>query len=429
MDKTTTSYPYMRPVKARETEESASRIHENNNLQIQCHTNVYLKPLGQLYAAMSVDDGQILITEDTGMATLLQSATHTDASRHLKGNTLFGGYIRHKWGHFITESMARMWALERIQGTIDHILMFTDQPNDKSVEGNFREVFRLLGIEDKLVIEDCTVRADRLFVPDIAYEHDVFYSDLQRNTYRRITEAALDNNEPAADFFHKGDKVFLSRTRFRNSKRDSINTELLDAFFLSNGYHVLSPEQLSLTVLIHILHKASSIATVSGTLAHNFVFATDPEDKDFIIIERHGWINDFQLGLDKMMGIHPVHVDGFYLPRLSSSQDNIMLFAPTPQFIDFAHAYGLSGADFADSSTSTRIKELRRFIQRCRRYYGCATGLQPWETESGPSILEALVASQERYAPWINSHLPVSWYDFCTPRFIARFLRHLIRRK
>lgn len=415
----------MRPQKAKDLKTLADAIFKKTELEIHRYDNVIISPVGQLFEKPKSEEG--IIMDDTGMSSSVCASEGSSYEPKLNGTVLYAGFLHRKWGHFITESLARLWPV--IDGhEFDKILFFTTVPGNLGLHGNYLELLQLLGISDKVIISDSPYIVDELYVPDLAYEHDVFYSDKQKSVYDSIVHAAIsvnNSNQQNAE----STKVFLSRAQFKGAATNSINIKELEEFFAKNGYEIVNPEQLNLQQCIRLLVNASCIATISGTLAHNFVFAGDTSDKQIVIIERHGWINSFQASLNKMMDMAPIHVDGYYLPKPSSSQDGIMLFAPTPQFLQFAHDNNMIDAHFVKDSLRVRHNELHRFIKRYRRYYGSGDGVLPWEIESGQSIIEAMIASRERYGEWLTNYLPVTWHDMLTPRFVARSLKYLLKQR
>lgn len=408
---------YLRPYKARLTKRTETEIQKRENLSISSYNNVTLTPLGQCYDEELRAD-KSFIFEDTGFHVEMSEAS---ASTRLDGKTLYGGYIRLKWGHFITESLARMWALREVS-QFDNVMFFADGDYDK-LSGNYAIIFKLLGIEEKVKIFREAVRVENLLVPEIGYEHDCYYSDRQAEVYHHIARSALDIDVD----IKKTEKIFLSRSSAAGATKNGINLQALENYFHANGYTIVRPD-ISLVELIHLMNHADEIATISGTPAHNYAFILRPESIRLYIIERHAWVNVFQLSLNKMLNLPTVNIDAYYLPRLTSSQDSIMLFAPTPQFKELAKEKGwLLQGEFVNSKRRRRIKELRAFIRRYRRYCCSGDGLCPWEIASGEAIAEALIASRERYNPWLHEALPVMWYDYLTPRALIRLLIYKLR--
>lgn len=197
--------------------------------------------------------------------------------------------------------------------------------------------------------------------------------------------------------------------------------------FADNGYEVIAPEQLSVTQLIRMFDGASEIASVGGSTAHNFVFASPKDERHYIVMERHATPNTFQINIDDMSEILPDYVDAFYMPGFSSSQDRTVLFAMTPQLKAFVRAMGWNDAAFGNyDSVKERRRELRQYLRRHRRYFGNSESIEPWETDCAPVLAEAVLETRERYWRWLQELRPLLWYDYLTPRFYLRAIKRLI---
>ena len=416
---------YLRTYKARLLEEKEKRIVCSPRPRIATYSRVCLTPIGQTYDD-SLRAREDYIFEDTGFCSRISKAI---GSEFTYKRLIYGGYLRHKWGHFITESLARIWALEE-PGINDDakILFFSDSASNSMPGGNFCQVFELLGIADRIIIADKEILVEELVVPELGYEHDCFYTDIQAGIYRKIINKALVS-KPSEDLTHP-DKVFISRAGIPGAVKNAVNLIELEKYFRDNGFELISPEKTSLIDLIHIMDHADTIATIGGTPAHNFVFVNLPDSKRLIIIERHPWVNDFQISLNKMTGCKTIDVDAFFLPKAASSQDGLMLFAPTKEFCEFAIDHGLSkDGQFVSDSRVVRHRELRKFLRRYRRYWCSGDALCPWEIDSGQAIAEAMVASRERYKEWLQDSLPVMWYDYMSARALVRMFLYYLRRK
>lgn len=418
---------YLRAEKQRCLAEVEETIYCKSHVELLTRFNVVLTPMEP---TVNLNDdwirhGPDMIFEDSVHACRISDGS--DAPMHL-GRVLYGGFLRSVWGHFITESIARMWALEEVDiEEFDCILFFADiKPVE--LQGNFKLLFELLGIDKKVIVANGAVGVEELVVPELSYEHDVYYSLLQADIYKKIISAALKlPGEVDGNIGCK--KIFLCRSGVPGATRDAVNLLALERYFEANGFSLIRPEATSLVDLIHMMDQADEIATISGSLAHNYVFVNNPGDKKLIIIERHAWVNLYQVSLNKMLGLPVVSVDGFYLPRLATSKDGVWLFAPTRQFCEFARDNGFSqNGAFVGSNYFSRLKELHRFVARYRRYMCSGNAVCDWEIDSGRAITEAIIASNERYEEWLAKGVPLMWFDYFSPWAVARLLREILRK-
>lgn len=441
----TINLDYVRPLKARRIREVFDSIACRRELNVMTLPSSLLSFEGQVSPPPSGVPGTVLVDDNdfcaiaTPESPLASQRGSADKSRcgfvthSLPGRTLYGGYIRRTWGHFLLGFTARLWhfVYDSAFTDYDQIVFHSEIPLDE-LAGNYRELFRLLGLENwldggRIVFVDKSVHLEKLVAGDIAYEHDRYYSPRMRELFQRIRARALEGITPA----RSDRKIFLTRSGLRNATRDEVNICRLDRFFADAGFEIVSPEKLSLTALIRMMAEASEIASISGSTAHNFLFAPPGKGCRFTVIDRHPHCNVFQVSIDKMLDIDVTYVDASWLPRFASSQDRVALFGLTPQLAAYAAARGMSTAAWTDGDDTPqadrrrRKKELRQYLRRYRRYYGESESLESWEIADADVLADAAISTRAHYPEWLERHYPLTWYDYLTPRTL---LRPLFRR-
>ncbi|MBD5788314.1 glycosyltransferase family 61 protein [Cellulosimicrobium terreum] len=177
-----------------------------------------------------------------------------------------GGRDARHFGHFLTENLARLWYLVENPG-LGLKVAFTN--NGLSYDHPNVELFRRLGLrrEDMIFVEEPT-RFDAVVVPDQAlYLTGEMHLEHSRSTY----DAIRDSVEPAGV-----DKVYLTRRRLtpKACLRD-VNEEMLEDFYASQGYEIVSPETLPLGEQISLMAGAREVACTLGTLSHQVLFCRD----------------------------------------------------------------------------------------------------------------------------------------------------------
>ncbi|MBD5362072.1 MAG: glycosyltransferase family 61 protein [Bacteroides sp.] len=408
---------YLRPKKAGVYRRiSGDYVDRTGDLRIDEHEDVVLTPLGQL-AGASTDSGlaDVIIDDCDFCASIKKSAP--GAAVRINGRVLYGGYFRSQWGHFLMNTTSRLWPLftGAIQG-VDKILFFSDNNQDFIPQrGNYREFLELAGILDKVFIVSGAVEVESLIVPEMAFEHTRYFSSEARAVFDAVRESAMETSP--GEF---SDKVFLTRSSLPGAARDEININKLDELFLRNGYQIVSPEKVCLRQLINILNRAGHIASVSGSTAHNFVFAG--RDAEFIIVERTAVVNVYQIGIDLICGISPILIDAYRLPQIAPATGRLFLYGATGQLEEFISARGWSGHTF-DCNDKARKKELSGFLKRYKRLYGYSTGIAEWEIGHSEAISEAYVESYAYYQPWLERRVPVLLADYFSPVCLYRRLR------
>ena len=240
-----------------------------------------------------------------------EGAYDYDRCVYMDKKVVYCGYLTNAaWGDFLTESVARCWYFLKNDQTIQAYVFVTESVSGVSApEGNIREFFRLLGMEDKLEILHEPTKCREVVIPQMAYSIRHYYSVQYRKIFATVIEQAMQYR---GETYHQ--KVFLSRGNWtQNSTKYEFGNEMLDDFFRKNGFEIIYPESLSLTELICILQNADTVASVSGSGAHNILFGKDGQK--MIIIDRTVLNNEIQVEINKIKDLDVIHIDanlGFF---------------------------------------------------------------------------------------------------------------------
>lgn len=416
-------FDYLRPRKQEASINFVSNLERKSNLKIKTIRNVFISPLGQIPAPYPPSEGEYIVDDNDFLAELKSSALSGET---LHGRTLYGGWLRKVWGHFLMGGMARLWPLidESFTKNIDNILFFSNDFTGNQLTNNYLEIMQHLGIDKKIKILHSPASIECLIIPEISFEHDRFFSTECRDTFNYIRQRALSSQDDTEHTYPK--KVFLTRSFLRDAVKNEINIQRLDKLFSDNGYEIIAPERTPVSRLIKIFDRAETIASLSGSTAHNLIFDSPDSDREHIIIERHPRPNTFQLNIDTMMRFNTTYVDGFYLPNFSCSSNSVMLFAFTPQFKALADSKQWATGAFENfDTTAVKRKELKQYFSRYRRYFGYGETIAEWEIEYAEAIAEAVIDTQYHYRQWLYQRLPLFWIDYISPRFLYRFLKNL----
>lgn len=94
------------------------------------------------------------------------------------GYYMFGGFFLDLYGHFLIETLSRIWYYfyENKTYPIDKIVFISDNPNMPEPKGNIKRILELSGILDKICVINCETSYENLIVPDMAFSH-FWYAD------------------------------------------------------------------------------------------------------------------------------------------------------------------------------------------------------------------------------------------------------------
>lgn len=345
-----------------------------------------------------------------------------------EGVTLYGGYYRPIWGHFLVNTMERLWYYFSSDcPPIDRIVFVSDnQHNCNTGGGNIARFNQLAGLSSKFEIINRPHRFEQLIVPDQALTHLTF-----SHQFLQVFDVVKNAVKPNKKVIEYPERVFLTRSRLKNARKNEINCEILDEFFKKNGFTVLSPEKMTLDDLILYFRHAKYIVSICGTLAHNFLFA--PNNAKFAIIERHAFINEWQMSIDRAMGTIPDYIDTFELPLHSDGIGSLFLYQATEMFNRWVKDEGFLGHSFKQDEKS-RKKELKRFVKRYFTLFGYAPYYNSYDVKLGRVYVEANLEANKIYGKWLRRTAPLFFWDYfrlkCHPKLrgkISKIVKRILK--
>lgn len=189
---------------------------------------------------------------------------------------VFLGYGFDQYGHFLTESLSRIWSViqdDMYSGYKLAIVPFYKKYKlDKKFIYNF---FELLGIQDRVVVIDGDTVFDELIIPNQSMHLYTSISPQQVLTWKKIKGNALQPRKVNSSSM--GDKIYVSRKNSISRRR--CNEEDIERVFSDFGFKVIYPENYSLVEQINIFHNAKYAAGCVGSAMHNTVFMQDHATK------------------------------------------------------------------------------------------------------------------------------------------------------
>lgn len=90
--------------------------------------------------------------------------------------------------------------------------------------------------------------------------------------FNTVAENAIVDNT-----WVSSDKIYFNRSKLSKANGNEFGLESIDDFYHKNGYMVLSPEKITLSQIIYYVRNAKICASLSGSLPHNMLFASDDQ--------------------------------------------------------------------------------------------------------------------------------------------------------
>lgn len=223
-------------------------------------------------------------------------ATDVSNVSNVSRKAIYLGCIISHWGHFILEGLNRVWFLKQLDAYKDYDLVY-------HLYGDYADKFfnflRLLGVPtERLCKLDNNVCYEELIVPEISTELGKFWTQEYKDTIDSLTK----HISPIYS-----EKLYLSRLKFDD---DLLGEKEIQNNFRKNGYRVVYPERLSFEKQVALLKGAKQIACISGTTAHNLIFASN--NIRCTILERCGTPNLVQSFINEMRNFEVDYIKASY---------------------------------------------------------------------------------------------------------------------
>jgi len=241
-----------------------------------------------------------------GKATPAPTLHRDEPIVDLPGRHLFAGHFRRHFGHFMVESTARLWALDRLP-PLDGILYLPYRGESATDEGasvvGHDDFFRLLGISVPIRSHATALRVEQLYLPELGFGWRERYAGSP--AYRAFMQTRLRG--VAAD---GGPDLYISRARLKAERGGVLAESVIEDNLARAGYEVFHPERHPLDVQIARYRAARRIVALDGSALHLAAYVVAPATEITMILRRSkANIADYTLQFQSFAGITPQTVN------------------------------------------------------------------------------------------------------------------------
>lgn len=183
---------------------------------------------------------------------------------------IYGGFIFKHYGHFLVETLSRIWA---ITNSGKKILWVAD-PSTSRFTRYQKEIFDLIGIEEKRhhVLQNPTKFLD-LEIPTVGAVLPSLYHPMHANEL-----AIYPFQTPKS-----GRRVWLSRSRLNDIKSKAVNEAIFEDVLVRQGWIILHPQEMSVKDQLFELSDAEIISGFDGSAFHTLMLGSNIQSKVIII--------------------------------------------------------------------------------------------------------------------------------------------------
>lgn len=205
-----------------------------------------------------------------------------DEIKDLAGRYLFAGSMFGHFGHFLVDSLARIWAVDRLRDKIDG-LIFTPKTNSGNIEHVVNVQFPLmqgLGVDFPVINTTDPLRVETLYVPyqgigvdDWSVGSDAYRAYMQRHGGTGI--------EPAGH-----EKIYISRSALPRQRSSYLSEKILEEHLEAAGYTIIHPQRMAKAEQIAQYRAATYIISPDGSPLHLLAYVGHSAQNVAVIARR-----------------------------------------------------------------------------------------------------------------------------------------------
>ncbi|HDY92156.1 MAG TPA: glycosyltransferase family 61 protein [Pseudoalteromonas sp.] len=223
---------------------------------------------GKLVKEALRQDSDYLEKEHFTQVDLQQlNKAHENSVDRLDGNYIYLGFYAEHYGHFLLETLSRLWAIKnpnQYDGFIFNNFVIPRKVDKLTKIASF--FFNSLGLDStKIIILKRNTFVDNLIVPNA----QCYILNKAHPKYIDIFER-LRCNVSAQNCSQL--KLYLSRSKLQKRKRKVLNEHKIEEAFFQRGFQVVYMESLSINEQLSLLANANVIAGLEGSALHNCLF-------------------------------------------------------------------------------------------------------------------------------------------------------------
>ncbi len=329
---------------------------------------------------------------------------------------VYCGYLVNHWGHFLIEAVTRLWYFLENDETVDKYVFFLDENDEREIKGNYREFLQLLKIWDKLEIINKPTTYREVIVPELGIYSRISYTPKLLKVFDTVAE-----NAAADPSWETPEKIYYSRSQFAKGQPFEFGFASLDNFFEKNGYTILYPEKVPLSRMIHYIRHSKVVASLSGSLPHNMLFANQGQKVE--IVERLVISDDNQTDVNRMRELNVVYIDA-NIPVYTIDFVGPFIMGYTPELQRFAQDNGYLPPDKEYLTEKHYKKCFAQYMKAYKDLYRYNWFQDDWYGPFADSLYEGFQAGHAYFGDYLDGKKPFLWHHY----FELHYWKQLVKR-
>lgn len=375
---------------------------------------------GLLFGKGGVVDAQGNYVSLSGIENRVQFAYPYKDAEYRDETVVYCGYLVNHWGHFLVEAVTRLWYFLENDPSVDKYVFFIDENENREIKANYREFLELLKIWDKLEIINKPITYREVIVPELGITCRKSYTPKLVKVFDAVAE-----NVTVDPSWETPEKIYFSRSQFAKGQQFEFGFSSLDNFFEKNGYTILYPEKVPLSRMIHYIRSANTVASLSGSLPHNMLFANNGQHIE--IIERLVISDDNQTDVNRLRELHVTYVDA-NIPIYTIDFVGPFIMGYTPELQRFANDNGYAAPD-SQYLTKKHYKScFRKYVKSYIDLYNYNWFMQDWYGPFSESLIEGFHAGRQFFANYLDRKEPFLWYHYLQIHYWKQYIKRILRK-
>lgn len=423
----TIDYRYLRPKKAAALKAwHESPFEKREELDVWKGERATILPLrrvagdGFLFGRGGVVDCHGNYVPESSIPRRVQLAYDFQNPEYRDEKVVYCGYLVKHWGHFLVEAVARLWYFLEKDPTIDKYVFFLKENEQREIRGNYRIFLELLGIWEKLEFINKPTTYREVLIPELAFHCRNHYSQKFLDIYDTVAENITVKPE-----WPIHEKLYYSRSQLTKGLEFEFGLEVLDEFYEKNGYTILYPEKVPLDEMIHYIRNSKVVATLSGSLPHNMLFARNGQKLE--IVERCVLNNDFQTNVNRMRQLQVAYIDA-NIPLYTIDMSGPFIMGYNDCMAHFAADHGYQPPRAEYTSPAYMKKCFISYMKAYQDLYRYNWFMDDWYAEHADYLYEAYQAGHKYFGDYLDGKRPFLWHHYFEFHYWKQFIKRLLKR-
>ncbi len=216
-----------------------------------------------------------------GRALTTQPTPPQAPLRQRKGTWIWGGVLWMHFGHFMVESLSRLWLDWPEPDRIDGVLFTPKRPRNASDVLDYQQVLvREMGWDCPVHAVHEPAQIERLIVPGQGFGLGPMITGTTafRNRIRSHFGASIPPDGP--------EKIYVSRSALPSGRGRLIGEEDLESHLREAGYFIYHPQKHDITHQIAHYKAAKHIIAAEGSAIHLLGMVARPDQEIAVIVRR-----------------------------------------------------------------------------------------------------------------------------------------------